>query len=62
LARELDAGAIRLDVWDAPAGAGGFYARCGYTPRGGKVYRGNPLLDFERLLERALKTGAEGES
>jgi GNAT superfamily N-acetyltransferase len=61
-ARELRAGAIRLDAWDAPAGAGGFYARCGYAARGGKVYRGNPLLYFERLLDVAPATGAGGRS
>lgn len=49
-ARDTPADAIRLDAYDAPAGAGAFYRRCGYAPRGGKVYRGVPLLYFERML------------
>lgn len=52
VARELDAGAIRLDAYDAPAGAGPFYATCGYRDRGRRVYRGTPLSYWERLLER----------
>ena len=36
----------------APAGAGEFYRKCGYTHVGGKSYRGVPLLYFE------LMTGA----
>ena len=52
LARAFPADAIRLDAYDAPAGAGGFYLKCGYSPAGGKVFRGVPLLYFE------LMTGA----
>ena len=48
-ARTFPADAIRLDAYDAPAGAGGFYAACGYAPRGGRVYRGVPLLYFELM-------------
>lgn len=44
------ADAIRLDAWDAEAGAGGFYARCGFEQRGRVAYRGNPLAYFECLL------------
>lgn len=44
------ADAIRLDAFDAEAGAGEFYARCGFTPRGRAVYRGDPLAYYERLL------------
>jgi GNAT superfamily N-acetyltransferase len=44
------ADAIRLDAYDAPAGAGGFYARCGFEERGRAVYRGVPLIYFERRL------------
>ena len=50
VAREWPADAIRLDAYDAEAGAGGFYASCGYAERGGVVYRGNPLRYFELLL------------
>lgn len=42
--------AIRLDAFDAEAGAGQFYARCGYTNRGHIVFRNAPLIYFERLL------------
>jgi GNAT superfamily N-acetyltransferase len=42
--------AIRLDAFDAVAGAGGFYVRCGYQPRGRVVYRGTPLAYFELLV------------
>jgi GNAT superfamily N-acetyltransferase len=48
-ARAFPADAIRLDAYDAPAGAGPFYRKCGYTARGGKVFRGNPLLYFEQM-------------
>ena len=48
-ARAHPADAIRLDAYDAPAGAGDFYRACGYAPRGGKVYRGVPLLYFELM-------------
>ena len=44
--------AIRLDAYDGPAGAGGFYRKCGYRHRGGRSYRGVPLMYFE------LMTGA----
>ena len=39
-----------LDAYDAEAGAGGFYARSGFAERGHLVYRGNPLIYYERLL------------
>lgn len=44
------ADAIRLDAYDAPAGGGGFYGRCGYEERGRVVYKGNPLVYYELLL------------
>jgi GNAT superfamily N-acetyltransferase len=44
------AGAIRLDAYDADAGAGEFYARCGYSERGRVVYRADPLAYYELLL------------
>lgn len=44
------ADAIRLDAWDADAGAGPFYERCGYTERGRVVYRGTPLIYYEKVL------------
>jgi GNAT superfamily N-acetyltransferase len=41
---------IRLDAYDAPAGAGEFYRKCGYQEVGRVVYRGVPLVYFEFLL------------
>jgi GNAT superfamily N-acetyltransferase len=49
-AGEWPADAIRLDAYDADAGAGGFYARCGFRERGRVVYKGNPLIYYELLL------------
>jgi GNAT superfamily N-acetyltransferase len=50
VARTWPAGAVRLDAFDAEAGAGGFYARCGFTERGRVVYRGDPLVYYECLV------------
>jgi GNAT superfamily N-acetyltransferase len=50
IAREWPADAIRLDAYDAEAGAGAFYARCGFTERGRTSYRGNPLVYFEMII------------
>lgn len=44
------ADAIRLDAYDAAAGAGPFYAKCGFHERGRVVYRGDPLVYYELLL------------
>lgn len=44
------ADAIRLDAYDAAAGAGAFYARCGYQERGRVVYKRDPLVYYELLL------------
>ncbi len=51
VARALPAYAIRLDAYDSPAGAGDFYIKCGFTERGRVVYRGDPLVYYELLLE-----------
>lgn len=42
--------AIRLDAFDADAGAGEFYAKCGYRERGRVVFRAVPLIYFEKIL------------
>jgi GNAT superfamily N-acetyltransferase len=42
--------AIRLDAYDATAGAGPFYAKCGFREVGRATYRGTPLVYFEMLL------------
>jgi GNAT superfamily N-acetyltransferase len=51
IAEAWPAEAIRLDTYDAAAGAAGFYARCGYAERGRARYRGAPLVYYERLLD-----------
>jgi GNAT superfamily N-acetyltransferase len=50
IAAEWPAEAIRLDAYDARAGAGEFYARCGYREVGRVTYRNTPLIYFETLL------------
>jgi GNAT superfamily N-acetyltransferase len=49
-ARDWQADAIRLDAYDADAGAGAFYTRCGFLERGRVVYKGDPLVYYELLL------------
>lgn len=49
-AREWPADAVRLDAFDAEAGAGGFYVRCGWAEVGRASYRDTPLIYFEHLL------------
>ena len=49
-ARAWPADAIRLDAYDAAAGAGAFYSNCGCVEKGRVTYRGTPLLYFEVLL------------
>ncbi len=49
-ARAFPADAIWLDAYDAVAGAGGFYERCGYIECGRKTYRSVPLVYYERPL------------
>ena len=44
------ANAIRLDAYDAMAGAGEFYAKCGFLERGRVVYNDDPLVYYELLL------------
>jgi GNAT superfamily N-acetyltransferase len=51
IARAFPADAIRLDAWDAEAGAGMFYSRCGYTEVGRKTYRAAPLIYYELRLD-----------
>jgi GNAT superfamily N-acetyltransferase len=44
------ADAIRLDAYDSAAGAGPFYAKCGYREVGRVTYHSVPLRYFELLL------------
>jgi GNAT superfamily N-acetyltransferase len=50
IARKWPGDAIRLDAWDAAAGAGEFYRKCGFLEVGRAAYRGAPLIYFEMLL------------
>jgi ribosomal protein S18 acetylase RimI-like enzyme len=52
IGREWPADAIRLDAYDAEAGAGGFYSKCGFREVGRVTYRNTPLIYFEMLLLR----------
>jgi len=47
VARAKEFQAIRLDAFDAKAGAEGFYAKCGYREVGRVIYRKAPLVYFE---------------
>ena len=49
-ARAWPSNAIRLDAYDAPAGAGPFYASCGFREVGRVTYRKVPLIYFELLV------------
>ena len=50
VAREWPADAVRLDAWDAEAGAGDFYLKCGFAERGRVKYKGSPLRYYEVVL------------
>jgi GNAT superfamily N-acetyltransferase len=50
LARAWPADCLRLDAYDADAGAAPFYARCGFKEVGKNTYRAVPLIYFEALL------------
>jgi predicted N-acetyltransferase YhbS len=50
-ARVLGMDAIRLDAFDGPAGAGPFYSKCGFTELAHVVYRKDPLIYYELVLD-----------
>jgi GNAT superfamily N-acetyltransferase len=50
MCRAWPADALCLDAYDADAGAGDFYRKCGFTEVGRATYRNNPLIYFERLV------------
>lgn len=50
IARVWPADAVRLDAFDATAGAGPFYAKCGYREVARVVYKKDPLIYFEQIL------------
>ena len=51
IAKSWPADSLRLDAYDDKAGAGGFYASCGWTEVGRASYRGARLIYYEWLLE-----------
>ncbi len=50
IARNWPSNAIRLDAWDADAGAGPFYVKCGFRDVGHVIYRTAPIVYYEMLL------------
>jgi len=50
IAKKWPSDAIRLDAFDAEAGAGEFYRKCGFREVGRTSYRNAPLIYFEMLL------------
>jgi GNAT superfamily N-acetyltransferase len=50
IARAWPSDALRLDAYDAAAGAGSFYAKCGFREAGRVTYRKTPLIYFELVL------------
>jgi GNAT superfamily N-acetyltransferase len=50
IALAAGADAIRLDAYDVPAGAGPFYAKCGFAEAGRAEYRETPLIYYEMKL------------
>ena len=50
IARDWPADGIRLDAYDADAGAGPFYGKCGFREVGRASYRGVPLIYYELML------------
>lgn len=47
LVSEWGGDAVRLDAYDAEAGAGPFYVKCGFTETGRASFRANPLIYYE---------------
>lgn len=43
--------AVRLDAYDAVAGAGVFYEKCGFTEVGRATYRVTPLIYYELRID-----------
>ena len=50
IAKDWPADAIFLDAYNAAAGAGEFYRKCGFRETGRATYRDVPLIYFELLL------------
>lgn len=50
IAKNSPADAIRLDAYDADAGAGEFYRKCGFRQVGRASYESTPLIYYEMLI------------
>jgi predicted N-acetyltransferase YhbS len=50
IARAWPADAIRLDAYDSVAGAGPFYAKCGFREVAHVIYKKSPLIYFELIV------------
>ena len=50
IVRAWPADALLLDAYDAEAGAGGFYAKCGFREVGRTSYKSVPLIYYELLV------------
>jgi len=50
ICRTWPADALCLDAYDADAGAGDFYRKCGFAEVGRATYRNTPLIYFELLV------------
>jgi ribosomal protein S18 acetylase RimI-like enzyme len=59
IAATLQVDAIRLDAYNADAGAGRFYESCGYAERGRVIYRNTPLIYYELLLTKKPKPACD---
>ena len=55
-AKDWPSNAIRLDAYDAEAGAGDFYSKCGFREVGRVTYRSTPLVYYEFLLDLPAAT------
>jgi GNAT superfamily N-acetyltransferase len=53
-ATQWPATAIRLDAYDAAAGASPFYVKCGFREVGRRVYRSVPLIYLELVFRETL--------
>ena len=56
VARAWPADAIRLDAFDAEAGAGAFYEKCGFREVARVTYKRDPLVYFELVLAPLIST------
>ena len=55
-ARAWPASALRTSAYDGAAGAGPFYAKCGFLEVGRVTYRKVPIILFEMLLGKSTRT------